>query len=143
MVFALGLGLLPSAGWQGPSSMVLPCLVLALRPLAYFTQVARASMIDVLESPHVTAARSRGLSFAETMLKHGIRNAILPVVTLVSVWLAGLLGGSVVEVIFAVPGMGRLVYDSVTNGDLPRHAGSDRVHRGAHGPHHDPDGRGP
>jgi peptide/nickel transport system permease protein len=120
LVFALGLGVLPSAGWTSPASMVLPCLTLALRPMSYFTQVTRASMVDVLESPHITAARSRGLSFAESMVRHGLRNAILPVVTLFSVWLAGLLGGSVVvEVIFAIPGMGRLLYEAVTNGDVP------------------------
>ena len=120
LVFALRLDILPSAGWRGISSMVLPCIVLCLRPLSYFTQVARASMIDVLDSPHITAARSRGLSFGETMVRHGVRNALLPVVTLFSIWLAGLLGGSVViEVIFAIPGMGRLLYDAVSNGDTP------------------------
>src|SRR5699024_4859087 len=90
LVFALKLGVLPSAGWRGPVSMILPCVVLALRPLSYFTQVVRASMIDVLDSPHITAARSRGLSFAETMVRHGVRNTLLPVVTLFSIWLAGL-----------------------------------------------------
>lgn len=120
LMFALKLGALPSAGWTGPSSMILPCLTLALRPMSYFTQVTRASMVEVLESPHITASRARGLTFPETMIRHGVRNSLLPVVTLFSVWLAGLLGGSVVvEVIFAVPGMGRLLYDSVMNGDVP------------------------
>jgi peptide/nickel transport system permease protein len=120
LVFALQLGALPSAGWTGPASMVLPCVTLALRPMSYFTQVARASMIDVLEAPHMTAARARGLPFGVAMLRHGIRNALLPVITLFSVWLAGLLGGSVVvEVIFSIPGMGRLMYESVVNNDVP------------------------
>jgi peptide/nickel transport system permease protein len=120
LVFALRLGALPSAGWRGPESMVLPCLTLALRPMSYFTQVTRASMIEVLESPHITAARARGLSFGATMVRHGVRNALLPVITLFSVWLAGLLGGSVVvEVIFSIPGMGRLLYESVVNNDIP------------------------
>ncbi|WP_235835674.1 MULTISPECIES: ABC transporter permease [Arthrobacter] len=120
LVFALKFGILPSAGWTGPVSMVLPALTLSLRPMSYFTQVTRASMVDVLESPHLTAARSRGLSFAQAMLRHGLRNGLLPVVTLFSIWLAGLLGGSVViEVIFAVPGMGRLLYQAVTDGDVP------------------------
>ncbi|MFF2298397.1 ABC transporter permease [Arthrobacter sp. NPDC058127] len=120
LVFALKLGILPSAGWTGPASMILPAVTLSLRPLSYFTQVTRASMVDVLESPHLTAARSRGLSFAQAMLRHGLRNGLLPVVTLFSIWLAGLLGGSVViEVIFAVPGMGRLLYQAVTDGDVP------------------------
>ncbi|HEX6355882.1 ABC transporter permease [Actinophytocola sp.] len=120
LVFALHLGALPSAGWAGPASMVLPCLTLALRPMSYFTQVTRASMIDVLAAPHMTAARARGLPFGVAMLRHGIRNALLPVITLFSVWLAGLLGGSVVvEVIFSIPGMGRLMYESVVNNDVP------------------------
>lgn len=120
LVFALKLGILPSAGWTGPASMILPAVTLSLRPMSYFTQVTRASMVDVLESPHLTAARSRGLSFAQAMLRHGLRNGLLPVVTLFSIWLAGLLGGSVViEVIFAVPGMGRLLYQAVTDGDVP------------------------
>lgn len=120
LLFALRLRVLPAAGWQGPASIVLPCLTLALRPVGYFTQVARASMIEVLEAPYVTAARSRGLSFAQTMARHGLRNSMLPVLTLFAVWLAGLLGGSVVvEVIFAVPGVGRLMYDAVVNNDIP------------------------
>lgn len=120
LMFALNLGVLPSAGWTGPASMVLPAVTLSLRPMSYFTQVTRASMVDVLESPHLTAARSRGLSFAESLLRHGLRNGLLPVVTLFSVWLAGLLGGSVVvEVIFAIPGTGRLLYQAVTGGDIP------------------------
>jgi peptide/nickel transport system permease protein len=120
LVFALNLGALPSAGWNGPASMVLPCLTLALRPMSYFTQVTRASMIDVLAAPHMTAARARGLPFGVAMLRHGVRNALLPVITLFSVWLAGLLGGSVVvEVIFSIPGMGRLMYESVVNNDVP------------------------
>ncbi|MET7328483.1 ABC transporter permease [Nonomuraea sp. NPDC005650] len=120
LVFALKLGALPSSGWQGVESMVLPCLTLALRPMSYFTQVARSSMIEVLEAPYITAARGRGLSFAQTMLRHGLRNSVLPVLTLFAVWLAGLLGGSVVvEVIFSVPGVGRQMYDAVINNDVP------------------------
>lgn len=118
--FSVHLGIFPSAGWSGPRSMVLPCLVLALRPISYFTQVAKASMIDVLEAPHITAARSRGLSFSQALVRHGLRNGLLPVMTLFSVWLAGLIGGSVViEVIFSIPGMGRLLYESVLNSDMP------------------------
>ncbi len=137
LMFALKLGALPSAGWTGPSSMILPCLTLALRPMSYFTQVTRASMVDVLESPHITASRARGLTFRETMVRHGVRNSLLPVVTLFSVWLAGLLGGSVVvEVIFAVPGMGRLLYDSVMNGGRPGDPSIDHQHRRAGRHHH-------
>ncbi len=120
LVFALHLHLLPSAGFTSPSSMVLPVGVLALRPMAYLLRVTRASMLDVLAAPYITAARSRGLGMTRTLLRHGLRNGILPVVTLLALWLAGLMGGSVViEVIFAIPGMGRLMYEAVVDKDLP------------------------
>lgn len=120
LVFSLYLGVLPSAGWDRPTSLVLPALVLALRPLAYFTRTMRAAMIDVLQAPYITAARSRGLGTRQTIVRHGIRNGTLPVITLFALWLAGLLGGSVVvEVIFAVPGMGRLIYNAAVNKDIP------------------------
>ena len=120
LVFALRLGWLPSAGWTGAQSIVLPAATLALRPMAMFTGVTRASMIDVLAAPYITAARARGLGSVRTLRSHGLRNGMLPGMTLCSLWLAGLLGGSVVvEVIFAVPGMGRLLYTAVVNNDLP------------------------
>lgn len=120
LVFARYLGWLPSGGWSGLAYLVLPATALALRPLGYFTQVTRAAMSDVLAAPYITAARSRGLSFPRTLLRHGMRNSMLPVMTLFSFWFAGLLGGSVViEVIFNIPGMGRLLYTSVLNNDVP------------------------
>jgi len=120
LVFARYLGWLPSGGWDGLTYLVLPALALSLRPLGYFTQVTRAAMSDVLAAPYITAARSRGLSFRKTLAKHGIRNSMLPVMTLFSFWFAGLLGGSVViEVIFNIPGMGRLLYTAVINNDVP------------------------
>ena len=120
LLFALYLGWLPSAGWQDWSHMVMPSLALALRPMAYFTRVTRASMLDVLNAPYITAARSRGLSISRTVFAHGLRNGMPPVMTLFALWLAGLIGGSVViEVIFAIPGMGRLIYNAVVNNDLP------------------------
>lgn len=120
LVFARRLGWLPSGGWGGVAYIIMPALALALRPLGYFTQVTRAAMTDVLGAPYIVAARSRGLPFLRTLLRHGLRNSMLPVMTLFSFWFAGLLGGSVViEVIFNIPGMGRLLYAAVTNNDMP------------------------
>lgn len=120
LLFALTLGILPSAGFRGPLYVILPALTLALRPIAYFTRISRAAMLDVLSSPYIVAAKARGLSFGRTVVRHAVRNASLPVVSIFAVWFAGLLGGSVVvEVIFAVPGMGRLLYDGVLNSDIP------------------------
>lgn len=120
LVFALWLGWLPAAGWSSPIHVVLPAAVLSLRPLAYLLGVTRASMITVLESPYIMAARSRGLSQLLTLRRHGLKNAMVPVMTLFSIWLAGTLGGSVViEVIFNIPGLGRVMYDAVVNADMP------------------------
>lgn len=120
LLFARYLGWLPSGGWGSVAFIVMPAVALSLRPLGYFTQVTRAAMIDVLSAPYITAARSRGLTFPRTLLHHGLRNSMLPVMTLFSLWFAGLLGGSVViEVIFNIPGMGRLLYTAVINNDVP------------------------
>ncbi|HXG39719.1 MAG TPA: ABC transporter permease [Candidatus Limnocylindrales bacterium] len=120
LVFALWLGLLPAAGWSGPESVILPAAVLSLRPMAYLLGVTRASMLNVLGSPYITAARARGLGQFATLRRHALKNATVPVMTLFSIWLAGMLGGSVVvEVIFAIPGLGRLMYEAVVNADLP------------------------
>ena len=120
LVFALNLSLLPSAGWSGPSSAVLPVAVLALRPTSYFTSAVREGVLDALGAEHVVAARARGLGRFRTLRRHVLPNGLLPLTTLVAVWFAGLLGGSViVEVVFAIPGMGRLLYDAVRNSDIP------------------------
>jgi peptide/nickel transport system permease protein len=120
LVFALKLSVLPTAGWNDLSSAVLPALTLALRPISFFTSAVRAGIIDAAGADHVSAARARGLSHAQSILRHVIPNGLVPLSTLFAVWLAGLLGGSViVEVIFAVPGMGRLLFDSVINSDIP------------------------
>lgn len=119
-IFAIQLGWLPSAGFRGWQFLILPVLVLALRPITYFTQVTRAAMLDVLKEPYITAAMARGLRLRQTILRHGLRNILVPIVTLSFLWFAGLLGGAViVEVIFAIPGMGRLVFNSVINLDIP------------------------
>ena len=120
LVFAIWLGILPAAGWSSPIHVIMPATVLCLRPLAYLLGVTRASMITVLASPYITAARSRGLSQVLTLRRHGLKNAMVPVMTLFSIWLAGTLGGSVViEVIFAIPGLGRVMYEAVVNADMP------------------------
>ena len=120
LVFALKLSVLPSAGWTDLSSAVLPALTLALRPISYFTSAVRAGIIDAAAADHVPAARARGLSHAQSVLRHVVPNGLVPLSTLFAVWFAGLLGGSViVEVIFAVPGMGRLLFDAVINSDIP------------------------
>lgn len=120
LVFALKLSVLPTAGWNDLSSAVLPALTLALRPISFFTSAVRAGIVDAAAAEHVPAARARGLSQGQAILRHVVPNGLVPLSTLFAVWFAGLLGGSViVEVIFAVPGMGRLLFDAVVNSDIP------------------------
>lgn len=120
LVFSLQLGWLPSAGWRGPLFIIMPALTLALRPISYFTRLTRETMIEVMQKDYIRAVRAKGLSEFQIIWRHALRNSLIPVVTLITLWLAGLLGGSViVEVIFAVPGIGRVMYDAVLASDLP------------------------
>lgn len=120
LLFALQLGWLPSSGWRGPTYVILPVLTLLPAPLAYFTQATRAALLDVFNADYIRTARAKGLRRPTLLYRHALRNALIPVATLVTLWLAGLLGGSViVEVIFAIPGLGRILYDAVSAGDLP------------------------
>ena len=125
LVFGIHLGWLPSAGWRGPLYLVLPCLTLASGATAFFTQVVRASMIEALSMEYIRTARAKGLGEGLLVRRHALRNAMIPVVTLSSMWLAGLIGGAlIVEVIFSVPGIGRVLFDAINASDLPLIQGS-------------------
>ena len=125
LVFGIQLGWLPSAGWRGPLHLALPCLTLASGATAFFTQVVRASMIEALSMEYMRTARAKGLGEALLVRRHALRNAMIPVVTLSSMWLAGLIGGAlIVEVIFSVPGIGRILFDAINASDLPLIQGS-------------------
>ena len=120
LLFGVHLGWLPSAGWRGPLHVILPCLTLATGPTAFFAQVVRASMLEVLSMDYVRTARAKGLRETLLVRRHALRNALIPVVTLSSMWLAGLIGGAlIVEVIFSVPGIGRVLFDAINASDLP------------------------
>jgi peptide/nickel transport system permease protein len=120
LIFGIYLGWLPSAGWRGPLFVILPVLTLMVSPLAFFAQVTRASMIEALSMDYIRTARAKGLSEWVVTLNHALRNAMIPVVTLASMWLAGLIGGAlIVEVIFALPGVGRVLFDAIQASDMP------------------------
>jgi peptide/nickel transport system permease protein len=101
-------------------SLVLPTLTLVLALLAHMTRMTRASMIEVLDTPYVRAARLRGLRPRRVILRHALRNALLPTVGIVAINVGFLLGGIVVvETVFAYPGLGRLLVDAVNHRDVP------------------------
>lgn len=120
LIFSLSWGLLPSTGWREPANYILPTLTLVLRPLAYFTRITRSTVIEVLLSDYIRTARAKGAREIRVAVYHAMRNALLPVLTLASVWFAGLLGGTVIiEIIFVIPGLGRVLYDATLAGDVP------------------------
>jgi len=120
LVFGVQLGWLPSAGWRGPEYLVLPALTLSAAPTAFFAHVIRASMLEALSMDYMRTARAKGLGEGLLVRRHALRNALIPVVTVSSMWLAGLIGGAlIVEVIFSVPGIGRVLFDAINASDLP------------------------
>jgi oligopeptide transport system permease protein len=117
-VFAFRLGWFPVYGANTFKGYILPALALSGYSLAYITRLMRSSLLDVLSSDFIRTARVKGLPYSKIVLRHGLRNAIIPVVTVLGPLLAGLLMGSfVVEKIFALPGMGRFFIQSITNRD--------------------------
>ena len=133
VLFSVHLGWLPSsgmetiaAGHQGLTRvldvarhMIMPVATLSLFYVALYTRVMRASMLEVFNQDYVTTARAKGLSERRITFRHVLRNALLPVVTLVGVQIGGMLGGSVlVETVFSWPGLGRLAFEAVFQRDL-------------------------
>ncbi|WP_211748257.1 ABC transporter permease [Paenibacillus sp. Marseille-Q4541] len=110
--------LLPVATWGTWKHMVLPALALAAGPIATIARLTRANLIEVLTQDYIDTARSKGLPPFVIVTKHALRNAILPVITLLGVLLANVLTGSfVIEKIFAIPGMGKYFVDGINNRD--------------------------
>jgi peptide/nickel transport system permease protein len=125
-VFAIKLRLVPSGGWTPPtepakflSQLVLPALSLGLIQGAMLTRYVRSAILEVLREDYMRTARAKGASATRTLLRHGLRNASIPVVTVLGLHLTTLLIGSVViERVFVIPGLGSLLLDAVANRDL-------------------------
>ncbi len=116
--FGIVLKLLPVALWESPQHMILPAVTLAFGPAAYLSRLTRASVLEILEKDWVRTARSKGLSHFATVVKHVVRNALVPVITVLGPITATLVTGSfVVEYIYAIPGMGRFFITAVGNRD--------------------------
>jgi oligopeptide transport system permease protein len=117
-VFAVKLRWLPVALWGTPKHVILPMIALAGFPAAFFARLMRSSTLDVLSQDYIRTARAKGLSWYAVVVKHVVKNAILPVVTYLGPLIAGILTGSfVVENIFAIPGLGRYYVTSIYNRD--------------------------
>ncbi len=120
ILFSFVIPLFPTGGWDSPRNWVLPTLTLALGPMGIIARYTRASMLDVIRSDYTLTARAKGLAEAAVILKHALRNALIPVVTLLGPLFAIVGTGSFfVESIFRVPGMGRFFVQSMTGRDYP------------------------
>lgn len=119
-IFAYTLDWLDPALWEKPSHYILPVLTLGLRPAAIIARLARSSVLDVISSDFVRTAKAKGLAAKVVLFKHVLRNSLIPVVTMAGPLVANVLSGSfIIEIIFAVPGMGKHFVQSVTNRDYP------------------------
>jgi peptide/nickel transport system permease protein len=120
MVFSLALGWFPVSGRSGVASVVLPAITLGTSMAAVLSRMIRSSLLEVLGEDFIRTARAKGLSPYRVLIRHGLRNAWLPVLTLLGMQLGALLGGAVVtETVFNWPGVGSLLIESIQRRDYP------------------------
>jgi len=119
-LFSIKLGWLPVAGWGRPVQAVLPIALLAIPAAAYLARLARTFMLEVLQQDYIRTARAKGLAERLVVWRHGLRNVLLPILTVIGVILGGLITGTfVVETIFNIPGLGRIAIQSIFARDYP------------------------
>lgn len=119
LLFAVTLGWLPAAGSSEPSSIVLPAATLGAFSTALVSRMTRASMLEVLGQDFIRTAQAKGAPPRTVIVKHGLRNAFIPILTVISLQFGALLGGAVLtETVFGWPGIGRLLVDSIAARDF-------------------------
>jgi peptide/nickel transport system permease protein len=126
IAFALNLRWFPSGGDNhGLKSLILPAITIGTNNAALMTRTTRSSMLDVIRQDYLDTARAKGVTEKKVVLKHALRNALIPIITIAGVQFAYIMGGAVlVETVFAWPGVGRLIIDSVNMRDIPMVTGS-------------------
>ena len=124
-IFALALNWVPVAGWGRPSQVILPAIALGMRQSAIIARLTRASMLQVIREDYIRTARAKGLTERAVMIKHAMKNAFIPVATVLGPMFAAVTTGTfLVEQIFAIPGMGKYFITSIGNRDYPVVMGS-------------------
>jgi len=121
-IFARLWRILPPGGWDGifSTKIILPTVVLALGPMAVFTRQTRVGMLEVLREDYVRTARAKGLAKRAVVLRHALRNALIPLSTIIGFMLGGLVEGTfITEFWFGIPGLGRLGFDAFYARDYP------------------------
>lgn len=120
LIFSVELGLLPISGRESLVSLVLPSITLGAALAAMLSRITRSSMLEEIKRDYITAARAKGLSERRVILKHALRNALNPIVTIIGLQIGTLLAGTIItEKIFSWPGVGTLLLDSIYRRDYP------------------------
>lgn len=120
LLFAVNLRWLPTSGRGGFAHLILPALTMALNLMAVITRLVRSNMLEVLSQPYIRTARGKGLKEPTIIVRHALRNALIPVVTVVGLQFGYILGGAVVvETVFSWPGVGLLTINAIYNRDFP------------------------
>ena len=125
LLFAVTLHWLPPSGFGGPRYLVLPALALGMRSIAFLARMTRTAMLDALSADFVRTARAKGLSERLVVSRHALRNAMIPIITVLGLDFGAYLTGSILtETIFSWPGLGRYVVNAIARRDLPAIQGS-------------------
>jgi peptide/nickel transport system permease protein len=120
LLFGVALRWLPTSGFAGWTSLVLPAVTLAAFPTALVARLTRSSMLEILNRDYIRTGRAKGLAERSVVFRHALRNAAIPVLTVIGLQIGALLGGAVItESIFAWPGMGKLIVDAIFFRDFP------------------------
>jgi len=120
LLFGVALRWLPTSGFAGWTSLVLPAVTLAAFPTALVARLTRSSMLEILNRDYIRTGRAKGLAERRVVFRHALRNAAIPVLTVIGLQIGALLGGAVItESIFAWPGMGKLIVDAIFFRDFP------------------------
>lgn len=125
IAFSVNLGWFPSGGRGGIDSLVLPAVTVGLGLAALITRTTRSSMLDVIRQDYMRTARAKGASERRVIYQHGLKNALVPIITVIGLQLSNVLTGSVLaETVFSWPGVGRLIFDHISKRDTPMVTGS-------------------
>jgi ABC-type dipeptide/oligopeptide/nickel transport system permease component len=120
LLFGVTIRVLPTSGFEGWRYLILPSVTLAAYPTAFVARLTRSGMLEVLNQDFVRTARSKGLAGPTVVLRHALRNAVIPVLTILGLQIGVLLSGAVItESVFAWPGIGKLIVDAIFSRDFP------------------------
>ena len=120
LVFAVNLGWLPSGGYSDWSSLILPAITLGTGSAAIITRMTRSSMLEVIRQDYIRTARAKGVAENAVINKHALKNALIPIITVIGLQFGYLLGGAVLtETVFSWPGVGRMMVDAIRQKDTP------------------------